>query len=106
MKYGEKRFNEKQKKSLLKTFLIAAGITLGICSIFLVAGVLLYNNTVGAESVSQVKDLELTEEEQAFEEEKEQVSNINKTIAVFGVDADEVRTDVIFVVNFNSFYTS
>ena len=102
MKYGEKRFNKKQKKNLLKTFLIASGITLGICSIVLVAGVLIYNNTVRSESVSQVKDLELTEEEKAFEEEKEQVSNINKTVAVFGVDADEVRTDVIFVVNFNS----
>ena len=102
MKYGEKRFNEKQKKNLLKTFLIAAGITLGICSVILVAGVLIYNNTLRSESKSQVANLELTEEEKAFEEEKEQVSHINKTVAVFGVDADEVRTDVIFVVNFNS----
>lgn len=102
MKYGEKRFNEKQKKNLLKTFLIASGITLAICSVVLVAGVLIYDNTVRSESKSQVTNLELTEDEKAFEEEKEQVSHINKTVAVFGVDADEVRTDVIFVVNFNS----
>lgn len=102
MKYGEKRFNEKQKKNLLKTFLIASGITLAICSVILVAGVLIYDNTFRSESKSQVTNLELTEDEKAFEEEKEQVSHINKTVAVFGVDADEVRTDVIFVVNFNS----
>lgn len=102
MKYDKKRLNGKQKKSLLKTFLIAAGSTLAVCSVVLIAGVLIYNGTFRGQSKSQVKDLELTEEEQKFEEEKKELSNINKTIAVFGVDEDEVRTDVIFAVNFNS----
>jgi len=102
MEYGKKGFNKKQKKSLLKTFLVAAGITLGVCCGVIIAGVVVYNNTFHAESVSQVDNLELTEEEQKFEEEKEVHNDINKTIAVFGVDEDEVRTDVIFVVNFNS----
>lgn len=102
MENGKKGFSKKQKKSLLKTFLIAAAITLVICCGVLGAGVAVYNSTFKAESTSQVVDLELTEEEVKFEEEKEVHSEINKTVAVFGVDEDEVRTDVIFVVNFNS----
>lgn len=102
MEQNNKRFNEKQKKKLLKTFLITAGITLALCAVILIAGVVIYNNTLGAQSESEVKNVELTEEEKQFEEEKKEVSQLNKTIAVFGVDEDEVRTDVIFVVNFNT----
>lgn len=102
MENEKKRFNEKQKKSLLKTFLIAAGVTLGLCIIILVAGMIFYNTTIGGQSKSQVKNLELTEEEKVFEEEKNKIGDINKTIAVFGVDEDEVRTDVIIVVNLNT----
>lgn len=102
MEQNNKRFSEKQKKKLLKTFLITVGITLALCAVILIAGVVIYNNTLGAQSVSEVKNVELTEEEKQFEEEKKEVSELNKTIAVFGVDEDEVRTDVIFVVNFNT----
>lgn len=102
MEDGKKGLNHKQKKSLLKTFLVAAGITLGVCCGVVGVGVIVYNKTFHAESQSEVVNLELTDEEKKFEEEKEVHSEINKTIAVFGVDEDEVRTDVIFVVNFNS----
>ena len=101
MEQEKKPLNGKQKKTLLHTFLVAAGITLALCIVFIIAGVVIYNNTIGSESVSEVST-ELTEEEKVFEEEKEQVSELNKTIAVFGVDKDELRTDVIFVVNFNT----
>lgn len=101
MEDDNKKLNQKQKKSLFKSFLTAAGITLVFCIMAAGAGVLVYNNTLGAQSTSQIKT-ELTEEEQAFEDEKNVIGDVNKTIAVFGVDEDEIRTDVIFVVNFNT----
>ena len=101
MEQERKRLNGKQKKKLLHTFLIAGGITLILCVMVIIAGVTIYNNTLAAGSESQIQN-ELTEEEQKFEEEKKVVSELNKTIAVFGVDEDEIRTDVIFVVNFNT----
>ena len=101
MEQEHKRLNRKQKKKLLKTFFIAAGITLTLCIAIVVAGMVLYDNTLGAGSTSQINN-ELTEAEQAFEDEKKELSNLNKTIAVFGVDEDGIRTDVNFVVNFNT----
>ena len=104
MNQDKKQLNRLQKKKLLKTFLIASGTTLTLCVLVMIAVTIFYNNTVAAGSESQVviKPEELTEEEIVFEEEKHEVSEVNKTIAVFGVDEDEVRTDVIFVVNFNT----
>ena len=104
MKQGKKQLNRLQKRKLLKTFLIASGTTLTLCVLAIIAVSTFYNQTVavGTESQVVIKPEELTEEEIAFEEEKHEVSEVNKTIAVFGVDEDEVRTDVIFVVNFNT----
>lgn len=101
MEQNNKKFNGRQKKKLLKNFVISAGVTLGICILAVTAGAIFYDSTIGAQSGSQVS-VELTEEEQAFELEKGKVSDVNRTIAVFGVDEDNVRTDVIFVVNFNT----
>lgn len=101
MEQDKKRLSKRQKKKLLKTFLIAVSVTLSLCIVVIVAGNVIYNSTVGSQSVSQVTN-ELTEEEVKFEEEKKVVGDLNKTIAVFGVDEDEVRTDVVFVVNFNT----
>lgn len=94
-------FNGKQKKKLLKTFLISIGVTFALCAVLVIAGIIIYNSTIASEATSQVVT-ELTEEEKIFEEEKKEVGELNKTIAVFGVDKDEIRTDVIFVVNFNT----
>lgn len=101
MEQEHKRLNGKQKKKLLKTFFIAAGVTLTLCIAIVITGMVLYDNTLGAGSTSQINN-QLTEEEQAFEDEKKERSNLNKTIAVFGVDEDGIRTDVNFVVNFNT----
>jgi len=101
MEQEQNRLNRKQKKKLLRTFFIAAGVTLGLCAIIVVAGILLYDNTLGAGRNSQIKN-SLTEEEQAFEDAKNELGDLNKTIAVFGVDKDEIRTDVNFVVNLNT----
>lgn len=101
MKQKNKKLSRKQKRRLLKNFLVSAGVTLSVCMLLAIAGMVFYDSTVGGQNKSQVK-VDLTEEEQIFEEEKKVQSEVNKTIAVFGVDQDEVRTDVIFVVNFNT----
>jgi len=101
MEQDKKRFSSRQKKTLLRTFLIAAAVTFVLCIIILIAGITIYNNTLAAGATSEIQN-ELTEEEQVFEDEKKEVSELNKTIAVFGVDEDEIRTDVIFVVNLNT----
>ena len=101
MEQEQKRLNGKQKKTLLKTFFIAAGITFGLCIAIAIGGMVLFDQTIGAGSTSQIQN-ELTEEEQAFEDHKKEIGDLNKTIAVFGVDADGIRTDVNFVVNFNT----
>ncbi|MBE6022482.1 MAG: LytR family transcriptional regulator [Cellulosilyticum sp.] len=101
MEQDKKRFSSRQKKTLLRTFLIAAAVTFVLCVIILIAGITIYNSTLAAGATSEIQN-ELTEEEQVFEDEKKEVSELNKTIAVFGVDEDEIRTDVIFVVNLNT----
>lgn len=101
MKQKDKKLSRKQKRRLLKNFLVSAGVTLSVCILLAIVGMVFYDSTVGGQNKSQVK-VDLTEEEQIFEEEKKVQSEVNKTIAVFGVDQDEVRTDVIFVVNFNT----
>lgn len=98
---NDKNVNGRRKKKFIRTFLITMGITFAICVVAVIAGVSIYNNTIGDNTTSEIHN-ELTEEELAFEKEKEELGDINKTIAVFGVDIDEVRTDVIFVVNFNT----
>ncbi len=102
MEQGEKRLSKKGKKKLLKTFGISAGITLAVSLVIIVGVLITYKNTIGNNSRTQFTETPLSEEELAKKNEKDKHGEINTTIAVFGVDKDEVRTDVIFVVNFNS----
>lgn len=93
----------KKEKTLLRLFLKSAGITLivGVVLIGALAGVY-YGFLYDGKSTTVASDVVLTEEEQNKENEKEKRSELNKTVAVFGVDKDGTRTDIIFVVNFNS----
>ncbi len=104
MDQNNKKLNEKQQKTLLKLFLKSAGITL-------IAGLVLVGSLTGvyyaflyddSKTVASTSKEVLPEEEQIKDKEKEERSAINQTMAVFGVDKDGTRTDVIFVVNFNS----
>lgn len=104
MGQNNNKLNNKQQKTLLKLFLKAAGITLiaGVVLVGALAGVyygFLYD---GKPATTTSSDVVISEEEQVKEEEKSERSAINQTVAVFGVDKDGTRTDVIFVVNFNS----
>lgn len=105
MAQDKKRLNDKQHKTLLRLFLKSAGITLIVGAVLVAALVgvyyaFLYDGSV--ETSSSTPDVVISEEEQVKEKEKEKRGDINQTIAVFGVDKDGTRTDVIFVVNFNS----
>ena len=101
MEQEKKQLSGRQKKKLFSTFLIAAGVTFVVCAVMMIAGVIIYNTTLKSGSRSQINN-ELTEEEKIFEEEKEEIGELNKTIAVFGMDEEQTRTDVIFVINFNT----
>ncbi len=102
MDQNKKGLTKKQQKKLIKTFGISAGITLAVCLVAIIGVVIAYNKIILQKPTSTFKQEELSEEEQALEDERKQRGEINKTIAVFGVDKDETRTDVIFAVNFNS----
>lgn len=102
MDQNKKGLTKKQQKKLMKTFGISAGITLVVCLVVIVGVVIAYNNIILQKPTQTFKQEELSEEEQALEDDRKQRGEINKTIAVFGVDKDETRTDVIFAVNFNS----
>ena len=91
-----------QKKKLRKVFLLSALITFLIALMIVAIGVWSYYTYIYEGSnkvVEQPVDMEKMTE---AEKEQQKLETINKTIAVFGVDADETRTDVIMVVNFNS----
>ena len=102
MKQGNKKISSKEKKKLVKIFAMASAITLLLCVGVIFAGVSAYNSTVIEKPDESVQKENLTEEEKKEEEKKEERGELNKTIAVFGVDKDETRTDVMFVVNFNT----
>lgn len=96
-----RQLSSKQKKSLWKTFLISAAATLGVCIILIGGSIWSYYNFI-YDGQAQVSSDELGGEDDTEGTAKEERNNINQTLAVFGVDGDGTRTDVIFVVNFNS----
>ena len=83
-----KKLKKKQKRKLRKIFFSTILITLAVIGIAVGAFVFIYNNSMLDNS--GILDKKVDEDP------------INKTVAVFGVDEDGYRTDVIFVVNFNS----
>lgn len=102
MEQNKKGLTKKQQKKLLKTFGISAGITLAVCVVAIIGVVIAYNNLILQKPSSTFQNEVLSQEEQQKEDDRKERGEINKTIAVFGVDKDETRTDVILVVNFNS----
>ncbi len=101
MKKMNKELNMVQQKKLLKIFLKAIAITMVVCTAIIGIGIGAYYSFIYDNKVIGSAE-PLTAEEQALEDQKKLASVINQTIAVFGIDEDGTRTDVIFVVNFNS----
>jgi LCP family protein required for cell wall assembly len=89
-----------KKSQLLKLFLQGMGVTFIVCSLILIGVIFCYNKFIGDGSFNGLisSNKNVTE----VDENGTPVEKINTNLAVFGVDKDGYRTDVIFVVNFNS----
>ena len=85
----KKKLKRKQKKKLGRIFLKAVIVTFVSLAVMGGAFAFIYNKFLYSGNGG------------SFFLEKE-LDPINKTLAVFGVDEDGYRTDVIFVVNYNS----
>ena len=99
MKENKNRLKKSQKKKLGTIFVRVLGITLAICLVLIGAAataykLLIYDDGGGK---SKSKDKKVGGLTTIFKEK-----DINETLAVFGVDEDGFRTDVIFVLNYNS----
>ena len=88
MSDNKKKLNKSKKKSLGKLFLKVMAITFIVVVIIIGLLVFAYNKFLYNGSPFGGSDKEM--------------DPINKTLAVFGVDEDGYRTDVIFVLNYNS----
>lgn len=93
MKETTQRLKKSQKKKLGNLFVRVSTITLIVCLGILGIGAAAYKMFIyeGKEK-GGIFNLKLTPK----------AKDINETLAVFGVDEDGYRTDVIFVVNYNS----
>lgn len=91
-----KKLKRKQKKRLMKLFLRTVAFTLLICILMIGGLVGCYNKFIRVDGGSG------TSGNGSGNKTGTTSKNINKNLAVFGVDEDGYRTDVIFVVNFDS----
>lgn len=95
----KRKLKKAQKSQLMKLFFKIMGITFIVCAV-LVGGVAwAYNQFIHEGSGSTDTNGEDTE---FIDKQTGKPKKVNKNLAVFGVDKDGYRTDVIFVVNFNS----
>lgn len=88
-KSNSSKLKRAQKKRLRKLFIRAIVITLLVCAGIIAAGTALYNHI----------KVDGGNKDWGF---NKPLDPINKNVAVFGVDKDGYRTDVILVMNFNS----
>lgn len=89
-----------QKNKLIKLFFKIMAITFVVCAVLVGGVVWAYNSFIHDNGGSNTNTT--TEEKESGNKNNSRPKNINKNLAVFGVDEDGYRTDVIFVVNFNS----
>ncbi len=90
-KKSSSKLKRAQKRKLRRIFLRVVVITFIVCAVVIGAGAALYNHFILSDDGGK-KDWGINKP----------LDPINKNVAIFGVDEDGYRTDVIFVVNFNS----
>lgn len=106
---AKKNKSPKDKKSntdsrLIKKFALIVVSTVFLYSMFAVAGVVIYGVTRDDKKVPtsvEVPNLDEKAESVQVQTDDDEVKKITN-VAVFGVDKDGTRTDVLFVVSFNS----
>nr|WP_307992832.1 LCP family protein [uncultured Niameybacter sp.] len=96
-----KKINVSQKKQLMKLFFRT--MLMSIIAVVLIGGVAActMGSIFGKMGLTRRDQLDPNLPQYDRNEDKDQEA-INLNIAVFGVDKDETRTDVIFVVHYNS----
>ena len=95
----KRKLKKAQKSQLMKLFFKIMGITFIVCAVLVGGVVWNYNQFIHEGPSSPGVDGEDTE---FIDKQTGKPKKVNKNLAVFGVDKDGYRTDVIFVVNFNS----
>lgn len=95
------KLKKNQKNQLVKLFVKIMIITFIVCSVLVGGVVWTYNKFIHEDGTGSIGIGNKTEKEENKKEPGKK-KNINKNVAVLGVDKDGYRTDVIFVVNFNS----
>ncbi len=107
-----KKLKKNQKRSLIKVFVRTVICTVITCGLLMGVLVGCYNKYIKIDDPSTPTvqgngDKENNKNNKDDKDDKEnnkddKEQGINKNLAVFGVDEDGYRTDVIFIVNFNS----
>lgn len=92
---SKKKLNK--KKRLMRTFLRSMGCTVIACVVGGASIVGCYNYFFKHDG-----GMAQEEEKRGWGKKEEEIPDIYKNVAVFGVDKDGYRTDVIFVMNFNT----
>lgn len=99
MSEKKSKLKTNQKNQLIKLFFKIMAVTLVVCVVLVGGVVWAYNNFIHENNGVSGGGSEGTE---LIDKLTGKPKKINKNLAVFGVDKDGYRTDVLFVVNFNS----
>lgn len=100
---NNKKKKKKKKSTFLKVFFRSAMITGIAITTMLIMGILLFSSTdKRLEAKKDQLDVNDSSIKQEGTNSKKEENGINKTIAVFGVDKGESRTDTIMVININA----
>ena len=97
-----KDLSQTNKKRLLKIFLVSVMSTLIVAGVIIAGVVTSYEKIVVNKEDFKIDKSKLSIKEVNKEKKKEERGELNKTIAVFGVDKEGLHTDVILVVNFST----
>jgi len=105
MNKSPKKKNGSSDSRLKKRFVAIVVATVLLYSVFAMAGVVIYGVTRGDEKTSKAVEPTGTQEKKEITEketDKDEAVNKITNVAVFGADKGGTRTDVIFVISFNS----
>ena len=99
-----KKLKAKQRIKLTKLFFKTVICTLLVCGVLMGVLVGCYNKYIKVEGTTNSSGIGSTDKNNTNDknDKNDKEKDINKNVAVFGVDEEGYRTDVIFVVNFDS----
>ena len=90
------------KKKIIKIFLIASMLTFMVSGAIICTIICKYNSIVISTAGISNNKQDLSAQEMLIEKDKEKIGELNKTVAVFGIDKEGIHTDIILVANLNT----